>query len=211
LKSKTDASSTNNANENNNDINLFNDSADDEMMLLCSQAIEKEIASGTNCKKVILNTSNLLIDGITPLNDNDNTFNNNVYHHAAKKFKPLQSIPFDDKNNGNVQSRCHTVTSNIEHKQQNHTSDSSIPSVNISTNCNSNTTTNSFSLSLNDSLLSEDDLFSAIDLSAIDEQIKEDAKKTTSTTTLQKLTDCNKQQKNIKMFNANQNKTGVSF
>lgn len=194
MKSKKDTStSTNNTVENNILSNLLNDSADDEMMFLCSQAIEKRIADDNNCNTMKRTTSlakanSLSIVGISPLKDTNNTLNNNVYHQAAKKFKPVPCKYAEDKKFENVLSQCQSVTTNLENKAQNNAS--SISAINTVTNGGKD---DSLSLLLNDSLASDDDLFSAIDLSAIEQQIVS-SKETASTSSNQCNKVCDKQQ-----------------
>lgn len=182
MKSKSDEKSTNNSVEN-NVSRLLDDSADDEMMLLCSQAIEKTIAADANCDISSKTTDYLSIPGISPLEDTDDTINNNVYHHAAKKFKSIQSSNYlDDKKNYNLKPKCHTITSN----SFNNSTSSTIVTNNIKEDS-----------SLNDSLANDDEWFSSIDLSAIEQDILLNDNKTTSVSITQKIDKvCNKQSLN---------------
>lgn len=170
MKSQSDTSSTNNSTENNNVRNLLNDSADDEMMMLCSQAIEKTIASDANYTKESneLSKSNFLsIVGISPLKDFNSTSNNNVLNHATKKFKLSQCKQLDNEKNENFQTQCHTVTSNAENTLQKDINNCSTSVKHIATDINKDS---SLSL-LEDSLANDDDLFSALDLSAIEQEV----------------------------------------
>lgn len=181
MKLKNETSSTNtNSTESSIESSLFNDSADDEMMMLCSQAVEKSIAADTNCNNQNAasskKTNSLSIVGISPLKNTNNTMNNNVYHHAAKKFKPIHLNFTDDKKNENLPFSCHTLTTNTGKKSLNFTTNSSTSA--------SYTVIKSekedYSSTFNDSTASDDDLFSAIDLSAIEQQISSCDEKTTS-------------------------------
>lgn len=159
----------------NNVQNLLNDSADDEMLMLCSQAIENTIATDSNCNTMntvtnLTKANTLSIMGISPLKDTNNTINNNVFHHATKKFKSIQCKQLNDESSENVRSQCHVkITENKQnYKNSNSTS-------NVNTNCNKN---GSLSLLLNNSFDNEDYLFSSIDLSAIENQILSGVKET---------------------------------
>jgi len=104
MKSINDANSTTTSSiDNNNDINsLLNDSSN-EMMVLCSQAIEKQIAEEN---LIAMNTTKddpLSIAGISPLKNIDNSVTNNLCHNTIKKFKPIE----DKKKNENVQFQSH--------------------------------------------------------------------------------------------------------
>lgn len=179
LKLQNDAKSVNNSVENNVVKNLLNDSADDEMLMLCSQAIEKTIATDSNYNTMDTVDTNLTkanntlsIVGISPLKDTDNTINNNVFHHTAKKFKSIHCKRLYYESNESVQSQSHVK---ITENEQNHENSNS--TFNTNTNYNKD---DSLSLLLNNSLDNEDDLFSSIDLSAIESQIlSSDVKKTT--------------------------------
>lgn len=194
MKSKSDTSSTNNTTENNNVSHLLNDSADDEMMMLCSQAIEKTIASDANCTKESneLSKSNFLsIVGISPLKDFNSTSNNNVYNHATKKFKFSQCKQLANEKNENVQFQCHTITSNTENKVQKDVNNYSTSVKHIVTDVNKDS---SLSL-LEDFLANDDDLFSALDLSAIEQEVFSGPKKPSVTAQKCNIT-CRKPQEN---------------
>lgn len=206
LKEKNAASSTTTSStENNNISNLLNDSADDEMMMLCSQAIEKSIATDNYNHTVGSNTSSKShfssIVGISPLK-NTNSTSANMLSLSTKKFKPSH-CELGIKANENNRSQFSTITSSTENK---------LPT--NANNCSSSassTVTNSykdFSSSLNDSLASDDDLFSALDLSAIEKQVMTETKNTTSVS-LKCDTHFNKQQPNTKISNKIENKTGM--
>lgn len=182
----------NNSLETNNVKSLLDDSADDELMLLCTQDVERTIANDdASCKNIketkhVKKFDYLSIGGITPLKDTNVNTNNNEYYHVSKKFKPIYG-----KKNENLRSPCHTITSNMEkneqkNKAENHNKDCSI------------------SL-FNDSLANEDDLFSSIDLSEIEQQISSD-NKTTSASVTQK---CNTQQHNTHIRKQYENKPGI--
>lgn len=200
MKSKKDTStSTNNAVENNIVNSLLNDSADDEMMFLCSQAIEKTIAADTNFNTMNRTTSlakqnSLSIVGISPLKDTNNTLNNNVYHQAVKKFRSVPCKYVGDKKTDYIQSLCQPITSNLENKAQNNANSKS--DINLITNYNKD---DSSSLLLNDPLVGDDYLFSAIDLSAIEQQIVSN-KETSTVSSNQCNKVCDKQQQ-IKLEN----------
>lgn len=198
LKAKNEANSTaNNSIENNNIKSLLDDSADDEMMLLCTQDVEKTIANDSaNCENIknnknVIKSDFLSIVGISPLKDTNDNTNNNVYHHVSKKFKPIYNDHFDGKKNENIKLQCHTFTSNIDKNIQNNTAKNIYKDDSISL--------------FNDSLTNDDDLFSSIDLSEIEQQISSD-NKTISTSVTQK---CTKQQSNIHIRKQNENKPGI--
>lgn len=185
MKAKMEASaSANSLTENNNVSCLLDDSADDEMMMLCSQAIEQKIAADANNTNNTLNkptklivSHSLSINGISPLKDTNNTTNNNVYHHVAKKFKPVHSKLFGEEPKSNYKSQCHTLTSATVNKSENDSSSSA-----ISTVTNSKKDDSSSSLS-DDTLAKEDEFFMGIDFLEIEQQIMNDAKKTSVSAT----------------------------
>lgn len=172
MKSKSDTSSTNNSTENNNVKHLLNDSADDEMMMLCSQAIEQTIASEANYTKgsnELSKSSFSSIVGISPLKDFNSTSNNNVFNHATKKFKFSQCKELDNEKNKNIQSQCHTITSNTENMFQKDVNNCSTSVKHIATDIKKDSSLSLFEDSLaNDD---DDDLFSALDLSAIEQDV----------------------------------------
>lgn len=186
MKAKLEATSAANSSTEKDNVGCsLDDSADDEMMMLCSQAIEQKIAAdasnstvNTHTKLVVSNS--LSINGISPLKeDTFNTTNNNVYYHAAKKFKPIQSN--DEQQKKTCKSQCsHTVTSNTENYSS---------STATATLTNSKKDDSSSSL-LDDTLANEDDFFLGIDLSEIEQQIKADIKEPTCVSAIQK---CDKQ------------------
>lgn len=184
------STSTNTSAESTNVSRLLDDSADDELMFLCSQAVEKTIASDANCNTInnVINLErvNSSIIGIRPLEETNNIPDNknNVDQHAAKKFKPLQHN-FIIKNE-NVPLR--NTTMNIKaNKPQTCVSGTLLSTNNVSTTKKKD---QSSSFTLNDSLSGDDDLFSAIDLSAIEEQISSGTQKT-FTSTLSTTQKCN--------------------
>lgn len=205
MKLKNETSSTNTDSAGSSIENsLFNDSADDEMMLLCSQAVEKSIAADTISNNMnatsSANPNSLSIVGISPLKDTNNTMNNNVYHHVAKKFKPVHLKFTDDNKNKNVPFPCHTITTNKAKKLLNYTTSSSSSASSTFTNSLKDDCVSAF----NDSTASDDDLFSAIDLSAIEQQIPSE---TTSITTAQNGNKvCNKQKQDTNMRDRLENK-----
>lgn len=209
LKAKNEASSTTvSSTENNNVSHLLNDSADDEMMIMCSQAIENSIAADTHRHTVDSNTSSnshfSSIAGISPLK-NINSQSNNLFNHATKKFKPTKYEQLSFKANETVQSQSSTITSNTENKLKKDSSNSSLSATSTVTNSNNNS-----SSLLNDSLASDDDLFSALDLSAIEQKIMSNAKETTPKSVTKKCdTNFKKQQQNTKVLNGIENKTGM--
>lgn len=205
MKSKNDENSTNNSTENVNISRLLDDSADDEMMLLCSQAIEKTIAADadSNITNKTTSTNSLSIPGISPLKDT----NDNVCHHAAKKFKSVDcSKYFDVKKNDNIQTQSHTITSILVNKSENKTNNTS-NAINTVTNSNKE----DFSLMLNDSLANdEDELFSAIDLSGIEQDILLGENKTRSVSDMKKnVTVYNKQPENTNIDKQTENKSSM--
>lgn len=180
MKAKTEASSNANSSTENNNVGCsLDDSADDEMMMLCSQAIEQKIAADANITankstKLIVSNS-LTINGISPLKDINNATNNNVYYHADKKFKPVQSKLFDEEPKGNYKSQCHTLTSNTANKSENNSSSSTITT---DINCKKDDSSSSL---FDDTLANEDEFFLGIDFSEIEQQIMNDIKETSST------------------------------
>jgi hypothetical protein len=169
----------------------LDDSADDELMLLCTQDVERTIANdSTNCENVI--KSGLSIVGISPLKDTNDNTNNNVYHHVSKKFKPIYNEHFDGKKNENIQSQCHKITSNMDKNVQN----------NNAKNDNKDDLISLFS----DSLTNDDDLFSSIDLSEIEQQISSDNKTILASTTQKCI-----KQPNIHIRKQNENKQGIYY
>lgn len=202
LKSKNDENSTNNSTEN-NISRLLDDSADDEMMLLCSQAIEKTIAADAEYTNETKSSNSLSIPGISPLKDT----NDNVCHHAAKKFKSVHCSKYlDVKKNDNTKTQSHTITSSSINKSENKTNNTSY-AINTVTNSNKE----DLSLLLNDSLANdEDELFSAIDLSAIEQDILLGENNTLSVSAMQKNdTACNKQPQNTKIDKQMENKSSM--
>jgi len=183
MKAKMEASSSANSSSENNNVGCsLDDSADDEMMMLCSQAIEQKIAADSNNTNNTVNkptklivTNSLSINGISPLKDTNNTTNNNVYFHAAKKFKPVHSKLFGEEQKSNdCKSHCHTLTSNMINKSENDSSSSAITTV-------TNSKKDDFSSSLlDDTLAKEDEFFLGIDFSEIERQIMKGVKETTT-------------------------------
>lgn len=165
-------------------------------MILCTQDAERAIANDDeNCKNLKngRKSDSFSIVGITPLKDTNDNANNNVYKHVSKKFKSTNNDLFDVKKNENLQSQCHTFTSNMdENVQQNNTE--------------KNKKDDSVSL-FNDSLTNDDYLFSSIDLSEIEQQISSD-NKTISASFTQK---CNKQQHNTHVSKQYEKKPGIHF
>jgi len=187
MKAKMEASSSANSSTENNNVGCsLDDSADDEMMMLCSQAIEQKIAEDANNTNNTVNkptklivSHSLSINGISPLKDTNNTTNNNVYHHAAKKFKPVHSKLFGEEENSNCKSQCHTLTSNMVNKSENDSSSSAITTV---TNSKKDDSSSSF---LDDTLAKEDEFFLGIDFAEIEQQIMNGAKETTTVSAAQ--------------------------
>jgi len=98
MKSKNDSNPTNSADNNLN--SLLNDSSN-ELMILCSQAIEKNIAD-TNINSINTTKDNYFsIIGISPLKYTNNSINNNLCQHTTEKF-----IHVKDESNENVQLQC---------------------------------------------------------------------------------------------------------
>jgi len=187
MKAKMEAnSSANSSTENNNVGCSLDDSADDEMMMLCSQAIEQKIAADANNTNNTVNkptklivSHSLSINGISPLKDTNNTTNNNVYHHAAKKFKPVHSKLFGEEQKSNCKSQCHTLTSNMINKSENDGSSSSATTV---TNSKKDDSLSSLS---DDTLAKEDEFFLGIDFAEIEQQIMNGDKETTTVSAVQ--------------------------
>lgn len=175
-KLQNETKSANNLEKNNVVKNLLNDSADDELLFLCSQAIEKTMDTNStstagsstdsnySASTSLIKGYNLSIVGISPLEDTNDTINNNV--QAAKRFKSIQCNQLFERTNVNSRSQCD------EKNAENNENSSS--ALNINTNHNKDS-----SLLLNSYLDNEDDLFSSIDLSEIDNQILSGAKETT--------------------------------
>lgn len=205
MKSKNDENSTNNSTENNNINRLLDDSADDEMLLLCSQAIEKTIAADTdsNITNKTTSTNTLSIPGISPLKDT----NDNVCHHVAKKFKPIHCNKYPDvKKNGSIQTKSHTITSSSVNQSENNANNTS-----YAINTINNNKKEDLSSLLNDSLANdEDELFSAIDLSAIEQDILLSDNKTVSLSTIEKSDSvCNKLPQNTNIDKKMENKSSM--
>lgn len=114
LKSKNDSNSIPSSSSVDNINSLLNDSSD-ELMILCSQAVEKKIANDAN-----LNTMNtpkdnsLSIMGISPLPNTNITVNSNLYHHTTTHFKHTENKP-----NENVQFQCDTNGSSVSKNNTN--------------------------------------------------------------------------------------------
>ncbi|XP_060848625.1 uncharacterized protein LOC132928076 [Rhopalosiphum padi] len=184
MKAKMEASSSaNSSTENNNVGYLLDDSADDELMMLCSQAFEQKIAADASISNSTINkptkliaSNSLSINGISPLKDTNNSTNNNVYYHASKKFKPVQSKLFGEEHEDNCKPRkspCHTITSSAASKSENNCSSSASTSV---ANCKKDDS----SSSLLDNFANDDEFFMGIDFLEIEQQIMADAKKETT-------------------------------
>ncbi|XP_025198421.1 uncharacterized protein DDB_G0271670-like [Melanaphis sacchari] len=177
MKAKMEASSSANSSTENNNVGCsLDDSADDEMMMLCSQAIEQKIAadaiksnSTINEPTKLIASNSLSINGISPLKDINNSTNNNVYHHVSKKFKPVQSKLFGEEQKKNCKSPCHTITSSTE----NNSLSSDSTSVE---NCKKDDSSSSFF----DILANDDDFFSGIDFLEIEQQIMAGVKENTT-------------------------------
>lgn len=176
-------SSTENNNVTENNVGcLLDDSADDEMMMLCSQAIEQKIAADASYSTIstinkptkIIASDSLSINGISPLKDTNNSTNNNVYYHASKKFKSVQSRLFGEEQK-DCKPKCHTVTSSTANKSENNNSSSATTSV---TNCKKDDS--SF-----DTFSSDDDFFLGIDFLEIEKQIMADVEKSTTVSVTQ--------------------------
>jgi len=181
MKAKMEASSSANSSTENNNVGcLLDDSADDEMMMLCSQAFEQKIAADASISNSTINkptkliaSNSLSINGISPLKDINNSTNNNVYYHASKKFKPVQSKLFGEEQEDNCKSRkspCHTITSSTASKSENNCSSLASTSV---TNCKKDDSSSSFF----DNFANDDEFFMGIDFLEIEQQIMADAKK----------------------------------
>lgn len=201
--SANNSTENNNITENNNVACLLDDSADDEMMMLCSQAIEQKIAAEANytIKKPakIIASDSLSINGISPLKDTNNSTNNNVYYHASKKFKTVQSRLFGEEQKDNYcKPKCHTVTSSTANKSENNNSSSATTSV---TNCKKDDSSSSFL----DAFSNDDDFFSGIDFLEIEKQIMDDLKKTTTVS----VTQNNYKQPNKNVDKQLENKPGI--
>jgi len=211
MKAKMEASSSaNSSTENNNVGYLLDDSADDELMMLCSQAFEQKIAADASISNSTINkptkliaSNSLSINGISPLKDTNNSTNNNVYYHASKKFKPVQSKLFGEEHEDNCKPRkspCHTITSSAASKSENNCSSSASTSV---TNCKKDDS----SSSLLDNFANDDEFFMGIDFLEIEQQIMADAKKETTVPATQ---NCYKQP-NANVDKQLENKPGIMF
>lgn len=203
-KSKSETNTSNNVKENNNISHLLNDSTDDEMMMLCSQAIENTISLDANYNSTELKkpskSNSLSIVGIHPLNNTCSELNNSLYHQSTNKFKPtIQCKQIDEKEKTNCQTKCHTVTSETKNESQNEAN-----------NCLLSTTNNnkdSLSSLLNDSLANDDELFSALDLSAIEQQVVSNVKDS-AIVTKNNVNTVYAKQPNTTFLNAIDNKSG---
>lgn len=203
-KSKSETNPSNNEKENNNISHLLNDSTDDEMMMLCSQAIEKTISLDANYNTTELKkpskSNSLSIVGISPLKNTSSALNNTLYNQCTKKFKPTtQCKQIDEKGKTNCQTKCHTVTSETKNKSQNEAN-----------NCLLSTTINnkdSLSSLLNDSLANDDELFSALDLSAIEQQVLANVKDS-AIVTKHNVNTVHAKQQNTTFLNVIDNKSG---
>jgi len=194
----------NNVTENNNVGYLLDDSADDEMMMLCSQAIEQKIAADASYSTInkptkIIASDSLSINGISPLKDTNNSTNNNVYYHASKKFKPVQSRLFgEEKKDNYCKPKCHTVTSSTANRSENNSSSSATTSV---INCKKDDSSSSFL----DTFSNDDDFFLGIDFLEIEKQILADTKETTT----ESVTQNNYKQPNKNVDKQLENKPGI--
>jgi len=118
LKSKNDSESIPSSSSVENINSLLNDSSD-ELMILCSQAIEKKIAIDANYNTMNTAEDNSLsILGISPLPNTNNTVNSNMYHHTTTNFKHIE-----DKPNENIQFQCDTNGSLVSENNTNITKD----------------------------------------------------------------------------------------
>lgn len=188
-KSLSETNANTNTNVESNDVkNLLDDSADDELLLLCSQAVEKTIASdpnyGTTSKTIDLEKLNASTMGVCPLQET----NNNVYQHAAKKFKPQQNNSCTRIEN--IRPLYRTTVNDGKNKNQ-----CRLP---VSATITSNTNDEGSSSLLTDSLCNDDDddLFLNIDLSTIEEQYSLNVQKnTTSSSTTWKSNTTNNDKK----------------